>query len=596
MEYGDAAKVKNGLILRVTAGSEALGTAVEGTDDHDEMGIYVEPLADVMRWQPPQKAYTFRTQPEGHRSGPGDTDYVAYPLRRYVELAMKGNPTMLVPLFVSRDFVLQTTIHGNLLREGRHRFLSVQTAERFLGYMRAQRERMIGRGKQNRVPNRPELVEKYGFDCYLDDTEFLTRRGWLTYDEVGDEEVATINEAGQVEFQRPVERVSKPYSGPIHFGRTRYSSWAVTPNHRMWVSKIERGACGVNGDAYAPERADWGFRRADEIQAVSWHQRVAAARRDEEYPVTDAYLALVGAYVSEGCAGKRLTNGDPSVLRFEQKDGGRLHETIALVSSEFALRTYRYPERRPVTVWTLADRGVARDIAKACGEGSHHKHLPDWVQQLSTRQADVLLTALLNGDGTPYRTGGWVYYTVSEQLADDVQALGILAGRRSLRWGPYADAQVYQVYLAEPSDARQMEGFRARRHLRVEYVTDRRIVCFTVPNERLVTRREGKVAMHGNTKYAAHALRLALQAAEVLRTGTLVLPLPDEDRELILKVRRGELHKNDVLRFIDEVEWVCNDRLEKGDHALPREPDRAWISEVVTHIHRAAWGFVQPPF
>lgn len=163
-EYGNRSTAHKGLILRTVAGSGALGIAVEGTDDRDEIGIYVEPLTTVLDWHTPEKAYVYRTQPEGSRSGPGDLDYVAYPLRRYVELAMTGNPSVLVPLFASRADVVHTTTWGNLLRENGRRFLSVAAGERFLGYMHSQRERMMGRGNQRRVPNRPELVEKYGWD------------------------------------------------------------------------------------------------------------------------------------------------------------------------------------------------------------------------------------------------------------------------------------------------------------------------------------------------------------------------------------------------------------------------------------------------
>ncbi|HUY44275.1 MAG TPA: nucleotidyltransferase domain-containing protein [Streptosporangiaceae bacterium] len=46
--------------------------------------------------------YVFRTQPEGARSGPGDTDLVMYSLRKYLRLAVKGNPTALLPLYAHR--------------------------------------------------------------------------------------------------------------------------------------------------------------------------------------------------------------------------------------------------------------------------------------------------------------------------------------------------------------------------------------------------------------------------------------------------------------------------------------------------------------
>jgi hypothetical protein len=591
LEYGDRAAADAGLILRSTVGSGVHGIAIAGTDDHDEMAVFVEPSAWVLGLQPHRDSYVARSQAEGERSGPGDTDLVAYTLRKYLRLAVKGNPTALLPLFAPPRDVLTVTPLGAELRGMATSFLSREAAQRFLGFMRGQRDRLVtGRD----TPNRPELVTKHGYDCHLDDTEFLTRRGWLTYDRIEDEDVGTIASDGTVEFQRPSARIEKPYDGPILFGRTRYSSWAVTPNHRMWVSKIHRGPSGTRGEGYDPALARWEFRRADRITSVSWHTRVAASPRGVDWPgASDPYLALVGAYVAEGCVGKRHGPGrEPSVLRFEQKDGGRLHATMDLVATEFRLRTYRYPDRRPVTIWTLADRQVATDVAKACGEGSRLKRLPEWAHQLSGRQADVLLDALLSGDGTPYRTGGWVSYTTSPGLAGDVQALAVSAGRRSNVGGPYAPAGVFQVFVADADPLRELEGFRARQHLRVENVTDRRIVCFTVPNERLVTRRDGRVAMHGNTKYASHALRLAYQGLEITREGTLTLPMPEVERRRVLQVKAGEVPElRAVLAEIDAVAAEVEDRLATGRTPLPERADVAAIGAWSVSAHRRHWGW-----
>src|SRR6478736_904721 len=58
-------------ILRVLVGSGVHGTAVEGQDDRDEMGICVEPPEYVVGLRSFEQ-YIFRTQAEGVRSGPGD--------------------------------------------------------------------------------------------------------------------------------------------------------------------------------------------------------------------------------------------------------------------------------------------------------------------------------------------------------------------------------------------------------------------------------------------------------------------------------------------------------------------------------------------
>lgn len=107
--------------------------------------------------------YIWRTQPEGVRSGHGDTDLVMYSLSKYLRLAIKGNPTVTLPLFAPAESLIILTPLGEELRAMREQFMSQQAVERFLGYMHSQHERMLGQSRRN-VPNRPELIEKYGWD------------------------------------------------------------------------------------------------------------------------------------------------------------------------------------------------------------------------------------------------------------------------------------------------------------------------------------------------------------------------------------------------------------------------------------------------
>lgn len=153
-----------GEILRTVVGSGVHGIAIEGTDDHDEMGVFIEPPGHVVGLRKPANHYVFRTQPEGARSGPGDTDLVMYSLRKYLRLATKGNPTALLPLYAPDDAVLVLRPLGEQLRALAPAMLSRQAVHRFLGYMRAQRERLLGRGRRGKLPNRPELVARYGYD------------------------------------------------------------------------------------------------------------------------------------------------------------------------------------------------------------------------------------------------------------------------------------------------------------------------------------------------------------------------------------------------------------------------------------------------
>ena len=164
--------VHRGTILRATVGSTVHGLHHGGQDDRDEMAVFVEPpeyLLGLARARGIRggllgfEHYIERTQPEGARSGPGDLDLVAYSLRKYVRLALKGHPTILLLLFVPDELVLVKTERGEELRELRPALLSRRAGRGYLGYLQGQKERLLGVRGQKRV-NRPELIEAHGYD------------------------------------------------------------------------------------------------------------------------------------------------------------------------------------------------------------------------------------------------------------------------------------------------------------------------------------------------------------------------------------------------------------------------------------------------
>lgn len=149
-------------ILRGVVGSTVHGTNIEGTDDRDEMGVCIEPPEYVVGLQTFEQ-YIQRDRPEGVRSQPGDLDLTVYSLRKWIRLALKGNPSILLLLFVPASALVEIKPTGYELRELAWAFASKRAAEPFLGFIRQQKERLLGERGQLRV-NRPELVAKYGYD------------------------------------------------------------------------------------------------------------------------------------------------------------------------------------------------------------------------------------------------------------------------------------------------------------------------------------------------------------------------------------------------------------------------------------------------
>lgn len=149
-------------ILQVQVGSGLHGVTVEGTDDRDEMGVCIEPASCVIGLEGFEQ-YLFRTQPEGVRSGAGDLDLAIYSLRKWTRLAANGNPTVLLLLFAPRtEWVTAAEPYASQLQDNSDLFLSKDCGRRFMGYLKAQKERMLG--LRNQRTNRPELIDLYGFD------------------------------------------------------------------------------------------------------------------------------------------------------------------------------------------------------------------------------------------------------------------------------------------------------------------------------------------------------------------------------------------------------------------------------------------------
>lgn len=182
-------------ILRAVVGSTAHGLNLPSSDDRDEMGICVESLENVIGFSPfEQHIYRTAAEREGKQdapSKPGDLDLTIYSLRKYLNLALQGNPSVLLLLFVKPNNCVVCTSLGSQLQELAPHIISKHCGKRFAGYMTAQRMRLLStalvesgkpkdgyewikdlagdfnwplekRGQKD--VHRPELEEKYGYD------------------------------------------------------------------------------------------------------------------------------------------------------------------------------------------------------------------------------------------------------------------------------------------------------------------------------------------------------------------------------------------------------------------------------------------------
>jgi uncharacterized protein len=153
-----------GTILRAEVGSGLHGITVEGQGDRDEMGITIEPAAYVIGLRQFDQ-YQERGQPRSAAAQPGDLELTVFGLRKWMRLALAGNPHVLQLLFAPAPNLVTIDHLGRDLRAAGPGFiLSRQAGGRFLGALKTQRDSLLSYQGKGRDVTRPHLVEAYGWD------------------------------------------------------------------------------------------------------------------------------------------------------------------------------------------------------------------------------------------------------------------------------------------------------------------------------------------------------------------------------------------------------------------------------------------------
>ncbi|MBI5603935.1 MAG: nucleotidyltransferase domain-containing protein [Deltaproteobacteria bacterium] len=151
-------------ILSAYRGSIAHGLYVPSADpnsidDKDVMAVCVPPLD-----------YYFGLKEFGSRGTKeikqNEWDIVVYEVRKFIRLLARGNPNVLMMLWLDRSDYLKVTEAGRLLLDNRQIFVGRHVYQAFAGYARSQLYKMTHLGFQGYMgAKRKNLVERYGYDC-----------------------------------------------------------------------------------------------------------------------------------------------------------------------------------------------------------------------------------------------------------------------------------------------------------------------------------------------------------------------------------------------------------------------------------------------
>jgi len=212
------------------------------------------------------------------------------------------------------------------------------------------------------------------------------------------------------------------------------------------------------------------------------------------------------------------------------------------------------------------------------------KRIPRWaLKNLPSRLLEILFDNMVLGDGTIRQTSkkSIIYYTVLPNLANDVNELAILCGWESSLWGPYkqktaiGECLMYQVHVNK-----NVEQYRALQTSNIKkiHVKDHRIVCFTVPNMTLITRRNGRVGFHGNSKHASQLIRILRTGVDILEAGKLNVRRPDA--EYLLAIKNGLKSYDEVVEESQKLSAKMDELYKSNPAKLPKTVDVKYIDKL----------------
>lgn len=355
--------------------------------------------------------------------------------------------------------------------------------------------------------------------CVDADTEILTGQGWYRFPELPRGlAVATMNrETCALEYQVPTDYIEAPHTGTMLHFSGNVADLLVTPNHRMWVRRpwqrwpsckstghnVNQGYQLVTADRIRgrnwcfPKSAQWEGQHIEriDIPKVTAEPKGRLQYNFDSLPAAP-FLRLLGWYVSEG----NLNHANRQV-EINQLPGPRQDEIAALAES-LGYRPYVWGAKVRITSLQLYSylEGSGR---------SGKKRVPAFIKTLTPELIWEFLEGYLRGDGCKAPRGGgkrkWhSMVTASPLLADDLQELFLKVGLaatvtgRGPRDGFIRGQRIYgrqNQYVVSINYDMLEPTLRTPKQVPF----DGTVYCVSVPNELIVVRRNGKIAIIGNS-------------------------------------------------------------------------------------------------
>ena len=319
------------------------------------------------------------------------------------------------------------------------------------------------------------------YGCYSQDTECLTKRGWLNYTDIksNDEILQWCKDSNELSWHKVGDSlVEYDFNGELVNLKNRHTDQLLTPNHRVYL-KYKKHSRNVDSDSYS-------VLEASELKD-HWIKDLPLAGKLMQGK-SESLAYLIGWWLTDA-----WRHGDGKACMFSQskietRDKLRSYfDEIGVKYSEYVKEAKKDNHKNEHTFYVT---------------GSHAEYL---ISNYPSRELGMevllwdynsryeLLEGLLDGDGSRNSDQhAETFWSIKKDRLDIVQALCLSLNIRS-----HIDYKKGCVYLNRKTNTTQMQS----KHKIVSKPYNNKVWCLKTEKGAFVVRREGRAFISGNSGF-----------------------------------------------------------------------------------------------
>ena len=269
-----------------------------------------------------------------------------------------------------------------------------------------------------RIVRKPNIGDKF---CALPTQQVLTDHGWMEIKDIDihQHKLATLDTNGKMCYEYPTAKYEYEHNDKMYYLKNKQIHIVCTLNHRLYVKKRS----GKNYELIEAKDVMGKMVRFQKTMENVYPDVETITFGDMQYKMDD-WLQLLGMFISDGWCDK--TNKRIFITAIKERKIEFIKNILINLNIE-----YSYHKNGNYSISGSKYPEIGKELTKL-SIGALHKHLPDYVWNLSQRQSILLLEALLQGDGHTMTYKGEDefsrYGTISLQLANDITRLALHCG------------------------------------------------------------------------------------------------------------------------------------------------------------------------